>query len=43
MEGKIYSPVGNLANWAKKRIKKETRNAWHSLAYSPLGAIESPA
>jgi len=25
-----------------KKIKKETRNAWQSLAYSPLGAVVSP-
>jgi len=35
---KIYSASGKFA----EQSKNETRNAWQSLVYSPLGAVVSP-
>jgi len=34
--------LGEIIKKDKKRKKNETRNAWQSLAYSPLGATVSP-
>jgi len=38
---KILVKIGPVVS-AENKITDETRNAWQSLAYSPLGAIVSP-